>query len=170
MDKVLSTVLLVIAAVVTAAMVINAVYPAVGISVSALNSVSAKAADRVRSQASIIHAVGELDQNGNWQDTNSNGTFDIFIWVKNTGTITIDNMENGDVFLGSSGNWVRVPHEDYAGGTYPRWNYTVENGSEWMQAATLKICLSYNGALPSGEYRIKIIIPNGIADEYIFSM
>jgi len=170
MDKVLSTILLVIAAVVTVVMVINAVYPAIGMSASALSSVSTKAADRVRSQASIIHATGELDQSGTWQDTNANGLFDIFIWVKNTGTITIDNMENGDIFIGSEGYWTRIPHEEYAGEDYPRWSYIVENGDEWMQSTTLKVCISYNDSQPSGEYQTKIIIPNGISDEHNFSM
>jgi len=170
MDKVLSTVLLVVAAVVTVVMVINAVYPAVGESASALSSVSAKTADRVKSQFQIIHATGELDKNGTWQDINLDGNFDLFIWAKNTGTITIDDVKNTDVFIGHDGSWERINHYDYAGGNLPSWNYSVENGTAWTQASTIKIEISYTAPLSSGEYRVKFIIPNGIADEFDFSL
>jgi archaellum component FlaG (FlaF/FlaG flagellin family) len=170
MDKVLSTVLLVVAAVVTVVMVINAVYPAIGLSNSALTSASAKAADMVKSRVNIIHATGELDSEGVWQDTNSDGYFNIFIWVKNTGTVTIDDMKSGDVFIGSAGNWERVSHVEYASGGFPNWSYVVENSSDWRQSSTIQIKVNYTSALPSEIYRIKIIIPNGISAEYDFSM
>jgi len=170
MDKVLSTVLLVVAAVVTVVMVINAVYPAVGESASALSSVSAKAADRVKSQFQIIHATGELDKNGNWQDINLDGNFDLYIWAKNTGTITIDDIKNADVFIGHDGSWERINYYDYAGGSFPYWSYTIENGTAWTQAGTLKIEVSYASSLTTGEYKIKLIIPNGISDEFEFSL
>ena len=119
MDKVLSTVLLIVAAVVTVVLVINSVFPAIGMSSSALTSASAKAADMVKSRVDIIHATGELDSSGIWQDTNADGYFNIFIWVKNTGTVTIDDMKSGDVFMGSTGSWGRIPHTDFASGCTP---------------------------------------------------
>ena len=170
MEKVLSTVLLVVASIVTVVMVINAVYPAVGMSTSSLSSASAKAADKVKSQINIIHATGELNSNGTWQDTNSDGKFNIFIWVKNTGTVTIEDMKSGDVFIGSAGNWERIANVEYAQGSLPNWDYVIENGSQWGQANTIEITLSYTSPLPPGEYRIKVIIPNGISDEIDFGM
>jgi archaellum component FlaG (FlaF/FlaG flagellin family) len=170
MEKVLSTVLLVVAAIVTVVMVINAVYPAVGMSTSSLTSASAKAADKVKSQINIIHATGELNSNGIWQDTNSDGKFNIFIWIKNTGSVTIDDMKSGDVFIGNSGNWARVTNVEYSQGGLPSWDYVIENGSQWGQANTIEITLDYASALPRGGYRVKVIIPNGISDEIEFSM
>lgn len=171
MDKVLTTILLIIASVVCVVMVLNAVYPATNISSSALSSVSASLSDRIRSQATIIHVAGELDSSGAWQDTNSDGDFDIFIWVKNVGTTTIINVENSDIFIGSQGEWDSVPHEDYAGGSLPSWDYTIENGAdEWGQTGTIQIEVSYSSPQQSGEYRTKIIVPNGVSDDYYFSM
>ena len=170
MDKALTTILLVIASLVTCVMVMNAVYPATSQSSNALSSISTRMGERMKSQTAIVHATGELDQDGVWQDTNSDGEFDLFIWVKNIGTTRISNIENSDVFLGGQGSWSRIIHEDWAGGALPSWEYTIENGDEWIQANTVMIEVSSNSTLPSGEYHIKLIIPNGVSDEYYFSM
>jgi archaellum component FlaG (FlaF/FlaG flagellin family) len=170
MDKVLTTVLLLVAAIVTVVMVINAVYPAVGLSTGALSSASSKADDIVKSQINIIHATGELDSNGTWQDTNSDGKFNLFIWVKNTGTVTIDDMQSGDVFIGSAGIWTRIPNINFAQGSLPSWDYVVENGSDWGQSNTIEISVSYASPLPPGEYTVKVTIPNGVSDEITFNM
>ena len=171
MDKALSTILLVIASLVCAVLAINAIYPATGISSSALGSASAQMGERIKSQITIIHCAGELDENGVWQDTNLDGNFDVFIWVKNIGGITIDNPENCDLFIGGDdGSWSRIVHEDWAGGALPSWSYTIDSSDEWDRETTMMVEVSFEGPLASGEYRIKIIIPNGISDEYYFSM
>lgn len=170
MDKVLSTILLVIASLVCVVLAINVIYPATSISSSALSSISMQMGDRIKSQMAIVHATGELDQDGVWQDTNLDGDFDIFIWVKNIGAIPVDNAENSDLFIGSDGDWLRVLHEDWAGEATESWNYTIENGTEWGQETTMLIEVSYDTPLSSGDYSIKLIIPNGISDEYYFSM
>ena len=170
MDKALTTILLVIASLVTAVMVMNAVYPATNQSSSALTSISTRMGERMKSQTAIVHATGELDQDGVWQDTNSDGEFDLFIWVKNIGTTRISNIENSDIFLGGQGSWSRILHEDWAAGALPSWDYTIENGDEWIQTNTIMIEVSSNSTLQSGEYHIKLIIPNGVSDEFYFSM
>src|SRR4030065_1620981 len=138
MDKVLSTILLVVAAVICVTLLINAVYPAITSSSGALSSVSARMNERIKSQIDIIHATGELDGNGAWQDTNSDGDFDIFLWVKNVGTEPVVDIRSCDVFLANTSMvWAWIPHVDYAGGAYPRWNYEIENGTEWGISVTL---------------------------------
>jgi hypothetical protein len=125
----------------------------------------------VKSRVTIIHAAGELDENGVWQDTNGDGNFDVFLWVKNIGSVTIDNPENGDLFIGGTDiDWTRIPHADWAGGLLPSWDDTVENGTDWSQTETLAIEVSFETPLSAGEYSIRLIIPNGVSDEYYFSM
>ena len=172
MDKVLSTILLVVASVVCVVLVINAVYPAITSSSGALSSVSASMNERIKSQIKIINATGELDSGGNWQDTNSNGYFDVFVWVKNIGTVPVDDIGRCDVFLaGDSTIWTWIPYVDYAGGVFPQWSYDViGNSTEWGIATTLMIEISYSSSLTSGRYNIKVMIPNGVSDEYDFSM
>jgi len=171
MDKVLSTILLMVAAVVCVTLVINAVYPAITSSSGALGSASARMNERMRSQIEIIHASGELDENENWQDTNSNGYFDVFVWVKNVGSEPVVDVERCDVFLSGNGTaWAWIPNAGYVDDVYPQWDYAVENGSTWSTATTARIEISYESALASGEYRIKVLIPNGVSDDYYFSM
>lgn len=172
MDKVLGTILLTVAGVICVIMVINAVYPAITSSSGAVSSATSLMNERIRSQIEIINAAGELLANGTWQDTNSNGDFDVFLWVKNVGTETIDDPTKCDIFLkGNSTVWAWIPYTDYAEGSYPQWTYSVENGSEWKKATTMKITINYDTTvLASGEYNIRVLIPNGISDDYYFSM
>ena len=171
MDKVLSTILLMVAAVVCVTLVMNAVYPAITSSTGALGSASARMNERMRSQVEIINVAGELDSDGDWQDTNSNGYFDVFVWMKNVGTTSVVDVERCDVFLaGNQTVWAWIPHADFAEGTFPQWDYAIENGAEWGTATTLRIEVSYESALSPGEYDIKVLIPNGVADDYFFSM
>ena len=172
MDKVLSTVLMIIAAAVCVVIVLNAVYPAITDSSASMSSASARMSERIKSQIEIIHATGELDDGGSFNDTDSDGDFDVFIWVKNIGSETIVDIESSDVFIADDEEvWAWIPHADYAGGTYPQWDYTIENATKWSRATTLKIEINYdNSPLSSGEYDVKFLIPNGVSDEYYFSM
>lgn len=111
--------LLTIAAVVAAAAVVNAVYPAVTQGSSSLTSATNRISTRMESKVTVIHATGELNASGNWVDTNSDGDFDIFAWVKNVGTARIDNVTESDLFVGQTGDFQRVPHQTYAGGNKP---------------------------------------------------
>ena len=92
--------MLTIAGVLSAVAVFNAVYPAVTRSSGAVTSASARVDDRLKSGIGIVHAVGELDSGGSFQDTNGNGKFDFLVWVKNVGDTTIDSVAECDVFLG----------------------------------------------------------------------
>jgi len=171
MDKVLSTILLMVAAVVSVTLVINAVYPAITSSSGALGSASARMDERMRSQIEIIHASGELDDTGSWQDTNSNGYFDVFVWVKNVGAESVVDVRQCDIFLADNQTaWAWIPHAEYAVGAYPQWDYVIENGSSWSTTTTIRIDISYESSLPSAEYRIKVLTPNGVSDDYYFSM
>ncbi len=59
---------------------------------------------------------------------------------------------------------------DDAGGGYPQWVYTLENDTMWQTSATLKVTITYSSDPGAGTYFTKFIIPNGISDEYYFSM
>ncbi|MCC9077388.1 hypothetical protein FKZ61_014880 [Litorilinea aerophila] len=170
MDKAITTALMLIVSVVVSVMVFNTVYPAVNQSSAALVGMRGRIDDRLKSQVEIIHATGELDKDGAWQDINGNGTFDIFVWVKNVGATRIIAVQRMDLFLGPEGNFIRIPYKDDAGGSYPYWEWQVENDTAWNPTATLKITVRYGSLLSSGRYFVKLTLPNGLSDSFFFSM
>jgi len=168
-DKIITTALLIIASVVATVVVVNATYPAIVRSTNSIVQISQRMDDRIETQISIIYATGELDDNGTWQDTDSDGYFDVWVWVKNVGSSRILGLDQTDVFLGTPGAFSRIPYVDDAGGSYPQWSYTLENGTEWGNTVTLKITIHYTAALASDTYLVKVVTPSGAYDERYFS-
>ncbi|MFZ0545852.1 MAG: hypothetical protein WAM60_10470 [Candidatus Promineifilaceae bacterium] len=170
MDKAIITTFLIIISMVMAIFLFNAVYPAVINSGEAMGNLTDRVDERLKSQVEVVHVAGELDQDGWWQDINSNGSFDVFAWVKNVGSTRIIPIEKSDVFFGPEGNFVRIPYQSEAGGTFPYWTADVENASEWTPTATVRFTIHYDVTLTSGRYYIKVTIPNGITVEQVFGM
>lgn len=170
MDKAITTVLLTIAGVVSVLVIMNSMYPALGRSTSAITTAAAKAGERIKSRLSIIHAAAELDSTGAWSDTNGDGDFDVFLWIKNVGDSRILAVEALDVFFGAEGDFKRYAYVDDAGGSLPYWTYILENGTEWGPKTTLRVNLNFASPLAQGTYLDKVVIPVGVSDEHFFSM
>jgi hypothetical protein len=170
MEKTIVTAFMVIISVIVSVMVYNTIYPAAVEGSSSLRNMSARMDDRIQSQITIVHATGELDQNGSWQDTNGDGDFSILIWSKNIGASRISAVNQVDLFFGPEGNFNRIAQLEETGGSYPYWEWEVENDDSWNPTSTLKMTLHYNAPLPSGRYFIKIVLPNGLSTEYYISL
>lgn len=154
MDKVIVTVLLIVAGVVTTLAVFNGIYPAINRSTGAITNATVKISDRIESRIEIIH-VGD---NGNTVET----------WIKNVGTSDIFDIGRSDVFFGTTDNFTRVT---YGGSTPPYWNYQLEGGhSEWRPTVTAKITIYLASAPSANTYLLKVVIPNGIFDETTFGV
>ncbi len=158
MDKAITTALLIIAGVISMIFVFNSVYPMVNRSSAAMVSMAEKVDDRMKSRISIVHA------------SNTANRTSVYLWVKNVGTARITNIEESDLFFGQENDFSRVPYVDDAGGSYPRWAFIIENDTEWSTGATVKITVTYSSDPGADTYFSKVIIPNGISDEYFFSM
>ncbi|MBI4294923.1 MAG: hypothetical protein HY669_02005 [Chloroflexi bacterium] len=154
---------------VAAILVVNTTYPAIVRSSNSIVNISGRMEDRIETQISVVYATGELDSSGSWVDTDSDGYFDVTVWLKNVGSSRILGIDQTDVFFGQAGAYTHVPYVDYAGGGYPRWSYTLENGAEWGNTVTLKISIHYNSALTTGTYLVKVITPSGAYAEQYFS-
>lgn len=170
MEKTIVTAFMVIISVIVSVMVYNTVYPAAVEGSASLRSMRARMDDRIQSQISIVHAVGELDRYGSWQDTNGDGDFSVIIWSKNIGASRISAINQVDLFFGPEGNFNRIAQVEETGGVYPYWTWNVENGESWDPTSTLKITIHNSSPLPSGRYFIKIVLPNGLTTEYFFSL
>jgi hypothetical protein len=128
----------------------------------AMVSMAEQVDERMKSRISIVHAASATN-------ATSNGT-SVYLWVKNVGTQRIVDIKSSDLFFGQETDFQRIPYTDDAGGAYPQWTYDIENDTEWQTSATLKVTIIYSTILDTGTYYAKFIIPNGIADEYYFSM
>jgi hypothetical protein len=138
--------------------VFNSVYPMINRSSQAMVSMADQVDERMKSRISIVHAA------------DSDNRTSVYLWIKNVGTQRIVTVKESDLFFGGSDNFTRIPYKDYAGTSYPRWDFSLENDTEWETSATLKVTISYSSDPGTGTYFAKFIIPNGIYDEYYFSM
>jgi archaellum component FlaG (FlaF/FlaG flagellin family) len=154
MDKVMVTILLVIAGVVCSMVVVNAMFPLINRSSGAIIDTVGKIDDRIKSNIEIIEVADESS--------------DVHVWVKNIGASKITAIDQSDIFFGPDGNFERIPYGS-AGSSEPYWDYTLENDTKWMPTATVKITIHLESP-PSGVYFLKVVIHNGISDEYIFGM
>jgi len=157
-DKAITTALLIVAGVVCMIFVFNSVYPMLNRSSQAMVSMAEQVDERMKSRINIVHAANSADRKT------------VYLWVKNVGTQRIVSIDESDLFFGQSDNFTRIPYVDDAGGSYPQWSYGIENDTQWQTSATANITIIYDADPGSGTYLIKFIIPNGISDEYYFSM
>jgi archaellum component FlaF (FlaF/FlaG flagellin family) len=157
-DKAVTTALLVIAGVVCMIFVFNSVYPMVNRSSQAMVSMAEQVDERMKSRINIVHAANTANRTS------------VYLWVKNVGTQRIVSVEDSDLFFGQETDFDHVPYKTFAEGGYPQWDFELENDTEWQTSATLKITITYSSDPGTGTYFAKFIIPNGISDEYYFSM
>jgi hypothetical protein len=138
--------------------VFNSVYPMVNHSSQAMSSMAETVDDRMKSRINIVHAA------------NSSNRTSVYLWIKNVGIQRIRSVEDSDLFFGQDEDFNRIPYTGDAGGAYPQWDYVLENDTEWETSATLKVTITYSGDPGAGKYYVKFIIPNGISDDFYFSM
>jgi hypothetical protein len=138
--------------------VFNSVYPMVNHSSQAMVSMAEQVDERMKSRINIVHAA------------NSANRTSVYLWIKNVGTQRIVSVEQSDLFFGQENNFDRIPYTAAAGGAFPQWSFTLENDTEWQTSATLKVTITYSTDPGTGTYYAKFIIPNGISDDFYFSM
>ena len=170
MDKTITTTLLIAIGMIMALTLFNTAYPAVVQGSDAITSMASQNEIRMRTHIDIIHAAGELDSNGWWQDSNGSGQFEAFVWVKNTGLTRLTSIESLDVFFGPEGNFVRIPHQTQAGSAYPYWTAAVEGSGDWVPTSTLRITLHYSVPPTAGRYFTKVTLPTGVDADFYLGM
>ncbi|MEO9320500.1 MAG: hypothetical protein ABI361_07490 [Nitrososphaera sp.] len=143
-----------IASVIIAAGFSAVVLNQMGIFHSALSSTSATERDITLTKVKIIYA------------SNSSST-QVNMWVKNIGSTPIKGLDKVDVFFGTIDDVERIP---YNAGSSPTWVYSSPV-TVWQIKDTLQMNLTSSFALQKDTaYTIRISAPNGVSDEYIFSI
>jgi flagellar protein FlaG len=156
MDKIIVTVMLIIAGLTAAFAVFNSVYPAVERSGQSMSDAADTISDRITSRIEIIQAGA----------TNTS----VDAWVKNVGSSRITGIESSDIFFGPDGNISIIPFGDEYSSP-PYWSYQLEgNNTQWGQAVTNGIIIHPAESLQPGVYSFKMVLPNGNSDETSFSL
>ncbi|PKB72571.1 MAG: hypothetical protein BZY75_06340 [SAR202 cluster bacterium Io17-Chloro-G7] len=146
MEKVITTAMLVIASLVAAIALINAVLPATGKSAGALAAANSEAAKRIKTDIDIIYATGD-----------TSGT--ITVWVKNVGTQIIRSVKDSDIIIEKPSGAARLSYVD--GCSSECWDFTLEDSaSAWSSRVTVKFTITT--AVPTGNFSVSVAAPNGI--------
>ena len=155
MEKAISTAMFLIASVVAALALINAVLPAMGKSAGALVTANKSAAERIKTDIAIVHATGDA--------TNNNVT----VWVKNIGTQSISPVNSSDVFLTTPTGVLRLPY--VASCASECWDYSIEGGgADWIQAVTVKFTIKTS--VDTGNYNVSVAVVNSVEADKDFSV
>ncbi len=167
MDKVITTMLLIMASVVATVVVVNAVLPSIQRTSSDIVAASDVVGTRLRSDFKIIETSGIA----------SNDYVDI--WAKNVGASNIPSLEKLDIFFGETGNFERITYDDEDTCPNPAppprtencWQYSLENDTKWAPYATVRITVYLTYDLQtSTDYVSTIVLPNGISATRVFTL
>lgn len=91
----------------------------------------------------------------------------VTVWAKNIGLTPITGLSNVDVYFGQMNYVQRIPYNQSSG---PSWVYP-QPVQVWQVKDTLQFNINTNSTLSKDTtYVARIAAPNGIADEYIFSI
>ena len=155
MEKAITTAMLVIASVLAALALINAVLPAMGKSAGALITANKSAAERIKTDIAIVHASGDA------------ATDKVTVWVKNIGTQIIRPVNSSDVILTTPTNVLRLPY--VSGCTSECWDFFIEGGgTNWIQAVTVKFTI--NTSVDAGAYNVSVAVANAVEAHKDFSV
>jgi archaellum component FlaF (FlaF/FlaG flagellin family) len=166
-DKVITSMLLIIAAIVATVVVINAVLPSIQRTSSDIAAASDVVGARLRSDVRIVETAGVV------------GNDYLQVWAKNVGASNIPSLEKIDVFFGETTDFERIGYdpEDTCPNPSPPprtencWQYALENDTEWTPYATLRITIYLTYNLETGkDYVSTIVLPNGLIASKIFSL
>jgi flagellar protein FlaG len=137
--------LFLISAVIAAGVLISAIFPAIYRTADTFGSVSHEADSTMRTDVKIVNAY-------------SNST-SATVWLKNVGTsrIAAGDLDNGDVFVGTPGNFERISLQK---------NYIIEgNGNGFWdpgETLTIHVVSSYLPTTPGDMVYFSLVLPNGV--------
>ncbi len=167
MDKVITSMLLIIAAVVATVVVINSILPSIQRTSSDIVAASDVLGRRLRSDVKIVETSGVVGEDV------------VQVWAKNVGALEIPSLNKIDVFFGETTNFERIAYD--AEPTCPNpsppprtqncWQYALENDTEWAPFATLRITIYLTYDLEAGkDYVTTIVLPNGLTASAVFKL
>jgi flagellar protein FlaG len=166
-DKVITSMMLIVASIVGLVFVINAILPTIQRTSGDIVVAGDVAGARLRSDVRIVEASGIV------------GTDSANVWVKNVGASTIYSLDKIDVFFGPTDNFERVTYDAEVTCPNPSppprpescWQYVLENDTEWAPSATLGVTIYLTADLAAAtDYVVTVVLPNGITVSKVFAL
>ena len=159
-ESVITVSIITVACVVCATMLISALYPAMDRASSSAIVTAEAMGDRITTAIEIIEKAKD-----------SSDSSKCYIWIKNTGSVTIEGIDSADLFFGETGEFTRMSYSDPL--SAKSWNYDLLGGDgddRWDPKETLEINITDTISIETGEYYyVKIILYNGESAEDVFS-
>ena len=157
---IMSEAILIIASVVIATSIAGVVMNQVGVFQSTFTATTESQKDIILTDIKIVYVSGSDPANY------------VNAWIKNIGVNPIVNANNTDVYFGPIGQVKNYPHNKVGGvpteDTW-RWNSPLPQPT-WQISNTHSINISDAQITTGVTYQLTVTTPNGVSDEYIFSL
>lgn len=155
-QDVITTAIMIIAAIIGVVVLVNAIYPALFTTTSSITSVSGMASDRVKSDATVVMV-------------NAPNSTALQAWVKNTGSTRVpgSKIEYTDVYFGDKGSMARASPGTSAG---LWWAYSLDDtdgNGQWDSGETVAMTI-YDPSgtrFTVGDHQLKLVLYNGASFE-----
>jgi flagellar protein FlaG len=160
-QNVISTAILIIAAVIAVVALINGVFPSIYQVSGSMTTVSDASNDRMKTEIKII-----------WESANPTD-HSLNVYLKNTGDqkIAAANIAKSDVYFGTADAMERCSRDGSSGAA---WTSSFEGGNgdtTWDPGETLNVWIqTASHDFNSPGQRVKIVLYNGVGDEATFTL
>jgi len=154
---IMSEAILIIASVVIATSIAGVVMNQVGVFQSTFTATTESQKDIILTDVKIVYASG-----------NDVGNY-VNVWIKNVGVNPIVNANNTDVYFGEINQVINYPHNKIITEDTWRWNVPLPE-PVWQISNTHSINITDVNIQTGVTYQVTVITPNGVSDEYIFSL
>jgi flagellar protein FlaG len=160
-QEVLSSAILIIAAIIATAAIVNAIYPSLFAAAGSVATASDTASNRVLTDIKIAMASAD-------------GPGTLYVWVKNDGSTRIpeSRIAYTDVYFGDRGHMIKASANSSEAF---RWTYALDdiNGDDdWGPGETLQITVT-DGAgtsFTAGDHEVKLVLYNAASIEGTISL
>jgi archaeal flagellar protein FlaG len=152
--------ILIIASVVIATSIAGVVMSQVGVFESTFTATSESQKDMMLTKVKIVYATNTTDNN-------------VSVWVKNIGINPITSVDKLDVYYGEIAQVLNMFYDE---GCLPSscsdesWDYDIKPDPLWQIMDTFSLNITDNNLKKNVTYVVSVTTPNGVTDEYIFSL
>ena len=147
--------ILIIASVIVAGALAGMILSQVGVFESTIAQTTDAQQEKMLTKIKIVYASNSTDNS-------------VDVWVKNIGKNPIVSTTNMDIFFGVIEQGERYGYE--IGSNDGTWEFTNGPPSVWQAMNTTQINIDETSLAKGTTYVVRVTTPNGVFDEYIFSL